>query len=164
MHPRTSPKRPSSDLPRSLSITACARVHGRFTARPVARGTGPSKMCPVGLPSLSWFPIAAIDTRWLGRAFPPSLKADIDAMVKAAISPDLLSPTSRRPIKAVSARSRLTLLRRFSSALVLRGRDPLTLRSIADLVGARDRAAGFAVLSWSGLATDPLPTSTKQPS
>ena len=66
--------------------------------------------------------------------FPPSLKADIDAMLEAAISPDPLSPTSRRPIKSVSARSRLTLLRRFISALVLRGRDPLTLRSIADLV------------------------------
>ena len=79
-------------------------------------------------------------------SFPSSLKADIDAMVQAAISPDLLSPTSRRPIKAVSAKSRLTLLRRFSSALVLRGRDPLTLRSIADLVEGRDRAAGFAVL------------------
>ncbi len=67
-------------------------------------------------------------------SFPPSLKADIDAMLEATISPDLLSPTSRRPIKPVSARSRLTLLRRFGSALVLRGRDPLTLRSIADLV------------------------------
>jgi integrase len=67
-------------------------------------------------------------------SFPPSLKADFDAMLKTAISPDLLSPTSRRPIKTVSARSRLTLLRRFTSALVLRGRDPLTLRSIADLV------------------------------
>ena len=41
--------------------------------------------------------------------FPSSLKADIDAMLEAAISPDLLSPTSRRPIKSVSARSRLTL-------------------------------------------------------
>jgi Phage integrase family len=66
--------------------------------------------------------------------FPPSLKADVDAMVEDAISPDLLSPTSRRPIKPVSARSRLTLLRRFISALVLRGRDPLTLCCIADLV------------------------------
>jgi hypothetical protein len=66
--------------------------------------------------------------------FPPSLKADIDAMLEATVSPDLLSPTSRRPIKAVSARSRLTLLQRFASALVLRGHDALTLRSIADLV------------------------------
>jgi hypothetical protein len=55
-------------------------------------------------------------------------------MLEAAISPDLLSPTSRRPIKAISARSRLTLLHRFASALVLRGRDPFTLRGIADLV------------------------------
>jgi hypothetical protein len=67
-------------------------------------------------------------------SFPPSLKADIDAMLDAAISPDPLSPTSRRPIKPVSARSRATLLRRFVSALVLSGRDPLTLRTIADLV------------------------------
>jgi integrase len=67
-------------------------------------------------------------------SFPPSLKSDIDAMLEAAISPDLLSPTSRRPIKAISARSRLTLLRRLASALVVRGRDPLTLHSIADLV------------------------------
>jgi hypothetical protein len=67
-------------------------------------------------------------------SFPPSLKADIDAMLEAAVSPDLLSPTSRRPIKPVSARSRLTLLQRFASALVLRGRDPFSLRGIADLV------------------------------
>jgi len=67
-------------------------------------------------------------------SFPSSLKADIDAMLQAAISPDPLSPTSRRPIKPVSARSRATLLRRLVSALVLSGSDPLTLRTIADLV------------------------------
>jgi hypothetical protein len=67
-------------------------------------------------------------------SFPSSLKADIDAMLKAAISPDPLSPTSRRPIRPISARSRETLLRRFVSALALSGSDPLTLRTIADLV------------------------------
>lgn len=75
--------------------------------------------------------------------FPASLKADIDAMLEAAISPDLLSPTSRRPIKPVSARSRLVLLRRFISALVLRGRDPLTLRSITDLVETETARQGL---------------------
>jgi integrase len=67
-------------------------------------------------------------------SYPSSLKAEIDAMLKAAISPDPLSPTSRHPIRPISARSRETLLRRFASALVLTGRDPLTLRSIADLM------------------------------
>ena len=66
--------------------------------------------------------------------FPASLRMDIEAMAKAAVSPDPLCPTSRKPIKPVSAASRVSLLRAFAGGLVDRGRDPATLKSIADLV------------------------------
>ena len=67
-------------------------------------------------------------------AFPPSLKADVDAMLTAAISRDAVTPTSERPIKQVSADSRESKLRAFASALVRQGRDPSTICGIADLV------------------------------
>jgi integrase len=73
-------------------------------------------------------------------AFPASLKGDIDAMARAAISPDPISATSRRPIRLVSAENRVRLLRAFASAIVHKGRDPRSLRSIGNLVeldGAR---------------------------
>ena len=75
--------------------------------------------------------------------FPPSLKADVDAMAAGAISPDLLSPTSRKPIKSVSAASRVSLLRAFASGIVLKGRDPATLRTISDLVHADAARSGL---------------------
>ncbi|MGE3703174.1 MAG: tyrosine-type recombinase/integrase [Hyphomicrobiaceae bacterium] len=64
--------------------------------------------------------------------FPPSLKADVEAMAAAAVKRFAID--DRRPIKQVSADRRVSLLRAFASALVHQGRDPNTVRSIADLV------------------------------
>lgn len=79
-------------------------------------------------------------------AFPETLKADVDAMVAAALSPDILAPTSRRPIKLVSAESRVSLLRAFASAVVEMGRDPSTIRTIADLVSVDNAKLGLRFL------------------
>ena len=64
--------------------------------------------------------------------FPASLKADIDAMVTAAVSSNPISPV--KAIKQVSADNRVRMLRGFASALVCQGRDPNTISCIADLV------------------------------
>ena len=64
--------------------------------------------------------------------FPPSLKADIEAMAAAAVKH--FATDGRKAIKQVSANQRVSLLRAFASALVHQGRHPDTVRSIADLV------------------------------
>jgi integrase len=65
--------------------------------------------------------------------FPPSLKADVEAMAAAAVKRFAID--GRKPIKQASADRRVSLLRAFASALVHQSRrDPNTIRSIADLV------------------------------
>ena len=76
-------------------------------------------------------------------AFPASLKADVDAMVDASVSPDPISPTSRRPIKPVSAETRVRMLRAFASALVHQGCDPAPLDSIRALVDLARAKSGL---------------------
>ena len=67
-------------------------------------------------------------------AFPASLKLDVDAMVEASVSPDPLNPTSRKPIKPISAESRVGMLRALASALVHQGCDRAKLDSIRALL------------------------------
>jgi integrase len=89
-------------------------------------------------------------------AFPASLKADIDAMARAAISPDPISATSRRPIRPVSAETRVGMLRAFASALVHQGRDPRSLRGIRELVELDAARLGLAfVYNRAGKTTTP---------
>ena len=66
--------------------------------------------------------------------FPPSLQADVDAYLDRQAGKDILAELDFRPLKAGSLKTRRTQLRQFASALVHRGRDPQTLRSLADLV------------------------------
>ncbi len=67
-------------------------------------------------------------------SFPASLKDDFDAMERDATDPLLLSPHGRRPIKPESARNRIAHLHRLASVVVRRGREPLSLGNLADLV------------------------------
>ena len=136
---------------------------------PAGRGTGPGRVIAIGRPSASASRIAASSMpRWA--AFPASLKADIDAMANAAISPTI-SATSRRPIRPVSAETRVRILRAFASALVHQGRDPRSLRGIRDLVeldaarqgppssmSARARRRRLTCISWrsSSVRSPPL--------
>jgi integrase len=66
--------------------------------------------------------------------FPPSLEADVDAMVDDATGMDLVHMKARRRIKPQSARQRVEKLRRLISGYVLRGGDPSGLRTLADVV------------------------------
>lgn len=94
--------------------------------------------------------------------FPPSLKADIDAMVLDATGADLVGMKARRRIKPQSALRRVGHLQRLISGYVHRGGDPNELRSLADVVqldvvreGLRfhlDRAGGKPTVGIDGIA------------
>jgi integrase len=67
-------------------------------------------------------------------AFPASLKVEVDAQIYRLAGTDLLDEIDFRPLKPSSLSSRDYQLRQFASALVRQGRDPASLRSLADLV------------------------------
>jgi integrase len=74
-------------------------------------------------------------------AFPASLRSEVDSMIAASLAPDPLSSRPVRPLRPTTARQRERAIRAFASALVHRGRQPVELTSIADLVApnaARD--------------------------
>lgn len=66
--------------------------------------------------------------------FPPSLKADIDAMVADVTGQDIVNMRSPRRIKPQSARRRTENLQRLISGYVLRGGDPAILQTLANVV------------------------------
>jgi integrase len=66
--------------------------------------------------------------------FPSSLKREVDAYIERLSGRDLLAELDFRPLKPSSLKSREYQLGQFASALVHRGRDPATIRSLADLV------------------------------
>ncbi len=68
-------------------------------------------------------------------AFPETFWADVQSYLDRLAGKDLLAELDFRPLRPASIRTRELQLRQFASALVLRGRDPATLRSLADLVG-----------------------------
>jgi integrase len=68
-------------------------------------------------------------------AYPPSLKAEVDACLHRLSGKDLLAEPDLRPLKLSTLGAKETQLRQFASGLVLRGRDPASLCSLADLVG-----------------------------
>ena len=66
--------------------------------------------------------------------FPQSLKQDNDAWLDRLSGRDPLEEAPIRPVRASTVERRKWQIRAFASALVLRGRDPETLTSLADLV------------------------------
>jgi integrase len=66
--------------------------------------------------------------------FPESLKKDIDAYLHRQASEDLLSDFELKPLRPRSVKTRLRQFHQFASALVRRGYERASLRSIADLV------------------------------
>ena len=70
--------------------------------------------------------------RW--PAFPQSLKLDCDAWLNRLSGRDPFEEEPIRPVRASTLERREWQIRAFASALVLRGRDPETLTSLADLV------------------------------
>ncbi|MBU1212306.1 MAG: site-specific integrase [Alphaproteobacteria bacterium] len=68
-------------------------------------------------------------------AFAPEFAEDLLRRREAVTSPDPTDPTSPRPIKLVTALDQERQILRFASAIVLEtGRDPKTIKSIADVV------------------------------
>ena len=67
-------------------------------------------------------------------AFPASLKADVDAWLERLAGHDFSDDGPARPARPSTLATREYQLRSFASALVHRGRDPLSLASLACLV------------------------------
>ena len=67
-------------------------------------------------------------------SFPETLKADFDAYIRRLSGGDILEDVDFKPLRPRSIETREQQLRQFISALVHRGHDPQSLRSLADLV------------------------------
>ena len=67
-------------------------------------------------------------------AFPPSLKTDCDAWLNRLAGCDPFEEVPIRPVRASTVKRREWQIRAFASALVLRGREPGTLTSLAALI------------------------------
>jgi hypothetical protein len=67
-------------------------------------------------------------------SFPQSFKYDVDAFLKRIAGTDLLAELPFRPVRPSTCRTREHQLYVAASALVHRGRDPASIRSLADLV------------------------------
>jgi integrase len=67
-------------------------------------------------------------------SFPPSLKADVDGYLNRLSGCDLTDDVAFRPVRPATRQLRERQLRTFASALIQRGRDPETVRGLADLV------------------------------
>ncbi len=76
-------------------------------------------------------------------AFPPSLKQDVDGWLARLAGLDFAAEGPVRPLGEVTLKSREYLLRVFASALVLRGRDPATLTSLAACVTIENYTEGL---------------------
>jgi len=66
-------------------------------------------------------------------AFPSSFKEDVDGYLAHVMGCDLLGEGPVRPVKQITADTWNFHLRYFASALVHRGHDPSTIRTLADL-------------------------------
>lgn len=67
-------------------------------------------------------------------AFPESLRLDKEAWLDRISGQDLSSDQPGRPVRPITRHLREYQIRRFASALVLSGRNPETLTSLADLI------------------------------
>jgi integrase len=76
--------------------------------------------------------------------FPASLKTELDAYLDRLAGKDIFAELDFRPLKPGSLKTRASQLREFVSGLVHRGRDPQTLRSLADLVAVETVKQGLA--------------------
>ena len=68
-------------------------------------------------------------------AFPLSLRLEKDAYIERLSGSDLLAELDFRPLRPSSLKKKDYELRQFASALVHRGRDPASIKTLADLVG-----------------------------
>ena len=76
-------------------------------------------------------------------AFPATLKQDVDGWLARLSGRDFAEDAPSRPLSEETLKSQTYLLRAFASALVLRGRDPSTLNSLATLVTIENFVEGL---------------------
>ncbi len=108
--------------PREVHRIACKewnRLAGTVSDRPLRQLTEPRYGSSY---TLSW------------DAFPLTLKAEVDSYLERLAGKDLLGELDFRPLRPSSIATHERQLRMFASALVHRGRDPRTVRGLADLV------------------------------
>jgi integrase len=125
------------------TFEAFARELEEFSGRARPRETYRSACCnwnaaSAGYPHWPRFQVQVDDRRlryslrWCD--FPPSLRADVEAMAREAIDPDLFSLEAGRALRLPTVNGRVRACLALASALVHRGYPPDTIRSIADLV------------------------------
>ena len=78
-------------------------------------------------------------------SFPASLRADVDAYLDHLAGKDLLAELDFRPLRQTSIDCKSRELRAFLSALVVGGRDPASLRTLADAVAVDAAKLGLRV-------------------
>jgi hypothetical protein len=88
-------------------------------------------------------------------AFPESLRFDTEAWLDRISGKDLSFDQPTRPVRAITRHLREYQIRRFASALVLSGRDPGTITSLADLITIDAFTDGLKFL-LRNLANKPL--------
>jgi hypothetical protein len=67
-------------------------------------------------------------------AFPKSLRDDIETWLDRLSGDDLMADGPTRPVRPITKYAHLSQLHRFASAVVLSGRDPVAVTSLADLI------------------------------
>jgi integrase len=108
--------------PREVHRVACKawnRLVGTASDWPLRLLTEPSYRVSLTLP-------------WC--TFPHTLKVEVDSYLERLAGKDLLAELDFRPLRPSSICTRERQFRQFASALVHRGRDPQTVRGLADLV------------------------------
>lgn len=75
--------------------------------------------------------------------FPISFQQDIEAMVDDALGRDPLSSRTARPVRPVTAETRVRMIRAFASALVRSGWEIESLQSLADIVTVKAAKTGL---------------------
>jgi integrase len=118
--------------PRSIARTACLQWNRAIVAIP----SWPQRKLSV--PSYRNTYVLPWST------FPASLKTELDAYLDQLAGKDIFTELDFRPLKPGSVKTRASQLREFISGLVHRGRDPQTLRSLADLVAVETVKQGLA--------------------
>jgi integrase len=92
-------------------------------------------------------------------AFPPSLKQDVDAWIARLAGKDFADDGPMRPLTEGSLAAREYHLRAFASALVLRGRDPQSLISLAACVTLENFIEGLRFF-YERFGNKPSPTTS----
>jgi integrase len=108
--------------PREVHRVTCVCWNQALAAIPAWPKRAVAVPCYIQTYTLSW------------DALPTSLRLDKDAYLKRLSGADLLAELDFRPLRPSSLKKKDYELRQFASALVHRGRDPASIKTLADMV------------------------------